>query len=101
MDVYDGPVLDGTEYRKFRITWDSSTLKVERFVSDAWQTMMQTPHSHETSQYSIERAMVQTEYSVGYWYALESSAQQPTQSPTLSPTLSPTPSPTSAPVAHL
>jgi len=47
MDVYDGPVLDETKYRKFCITWDSSTLKIERFVSNAWQTMMQTPCSHE------------------------------------------------------
>lgn len=63
MAEYHGAVLSSSEDRKFRISWDSVVLTVERYqVSSGWEVMMQVTHDGTTSSYSITRAMVMTGY---------------------------------------
>lgn len=52
-----GRVLDMSHYRKFKITWDASILKVEQWSGyDEWSEMMQIDRDGR----SIDRAMVMT-----------------------------------------
>jgi len=68
MAEYSGAVLSGSEYRKFRISWDSVVLTVEHYIElSGWVVMMQVTHDGTTSSYSIERAMVMTAWATGCW----------------------------------
>lgn len=59
-----GSVLDVFTYRKFKITWDASILKVEQWSGVEWSEMMQMDRDDR----SIDRAMVMTGWgATGLW----------------------------------
>ena len=59
-------VLSDGLFREFRVTWDETTLKVERFINGQWKDLMAITRT--VNMEMIDRAYVLTGYgSAGAW----------------------------------